>query len=70
MAFIMRTLGWLLYRFRAGETYMTCNMEWVKSKPKSITITSPDFKEGGAIPKKHLGKYKTLQEPNANPCTL
>jgi phosphatidylethanolamine-binding protein (PEBP) family uncharacterized protein len=51
----MTLLGKLLINRRAGEADLAWNLPNLNG-PESLTLTSPDFADGGPIPLEHAGK--------------
>jgi hypothetical protein len=49
----MRLLGKLLYRVRAGQS--RSRLAGITA-PATLTLTSPAFTDGGAVPAKYAGK--------------
>ncbi|CAK7901290.1 hypothetical protein CAAN1_11S02278 [[Candida] anglica] len=50
MGFIERTLGKLFYNYKLTEDALMINQEGFKDAPRSLTLTSEDFKDGEHMP--------------------
>lgn len=48
--YILKCLGYLLYRVRAGEENLLCNQLFLSDIPRNVEITSDQFAEGEQLP--------------------
>lgn len=49
-------IGRLLRPVRAGEKHLACNDPVARDAPEAITLSSPAFASGGAIPRRYAGQ--------------
>ncbi|CCE73000.1 Piso0_000009 [Millerozyma farinosa CBS 7064] len=48
--YILKCLGYLLYRVRAGEENLLCNQSFLSEVPRNVKITSDQFADGEQLP--------------------
>ena len=49
-------IGQLLRPIRAGEKHLASNDPAIRSVPATLTVSSPAFEPGGAIPSRYAGR--------------